>query len=618
MRGDKVMKQRWKYLISAMMVVLFLSSTTVYGGQRPSAELIARQNTSGSGSGVWVQSRHPGMAMDAPTGTDGGGPAIPRPSGTIVVVPVYNAFVSHNTTSVVVNDSVTFPGGSFSRITVTYFDTYVSNPFDTSFIVEVSNVQIMAGNTLELENTSVTENVTGYYSILHGKTSVLVTCPQFNPGYSSYLSVWFTFYSGTKTPQPNVVLPAFTSAGFPTPRNAFPVNVAIPFNVSKYANVTFPSNVTGAYINFYEQQNGNDEFWYTLQPPFREFRIFINGTLIGTVQPYPNIQTGGGDLFLWQPILGIGAELYPPHAIPLTPYLSLLHGTKTVQIQILQDENLWIRVALNFMLTTGNPVRSSRPTTSLHFLNSYVQSPSTNATTESIPFSAAYLNDSELVSEIFTSHGSQQTGAWNNASASMKTVTFRANSTIFDPSFNIVESTPYGTGLVYHQNFAMREYINTTYRTDNTFRGGTHGRTTVQIVTTVQKSEYIQVNGTDVFDILFTSPLSVLIGFNVTQVRDITVMTTVSTTTQSGSFSTSSAMVNDTVVNGSGAFLGTLNSEFEITSLIFNHAYTQKIVNSLALAGGQEISSFYLKEIAVNDSLTSRNGTMIYYQELRT
>lgn len=77
MRGDKVMKQRWKYLISAMMVVLFLSSTTVYGGQRPSAELIARQNTSGSGSGVWAQSRHPGLAMDAPTGTDGGGPAIP-------------------------------------------------------------------------------------------------------------------------------------------------------------------------------------------------------------------------------------------------------------------------------------------------------------------------------------------------------------------------------------------------------------------------------------------------------------------------------------------------------------------------------------------------------------
>ena len=269
----------------------------------------------------------------------------------------------------VVNNSVVFPTGSFSRITVTFFCTYVSNPFDTSFIVEVDNVQIIAGNTLELENTSVTQNVTDYYSILQGTASVLVTCPQFNPGYSSYLSAWFTFYGGTKAPQPNVVLPAFTSAAFPTPGNAFPVNVPIPFNVSRYANVTFPSDITNAYINFYEQQNGNDEFWYTFQPPFREFRIFINGTLVDTTQPYPNIQTGGGDLFLWHPILAIGAELYPPHVIQLAPYLSLLHGKQMIQVEVLQDENLWIRVALNFMITTGSPTKASVPATSFQFLN---------------------------------------------------------------------------------------------------------------------------------------------------------------------------------------------------------------------------------------------------------
>ena len=608
------MKHKWMCLITAVMVMLFLSSTMAFSGQRTNSELIARQNTAGNSSPIAANSRQLGIAMDAPTGSDGAGPAIPHPSGSVVVVPVYNKFVSHNTTSVVVNNSVPFPVGSFSKITVTYFDTYVSNPFDTSFIVEVNGVQIMAGNTLELENTSVTQNVTDYYSILQGTASVLVTCPQFNPGYSSYLSVWFTFYAGTKAPQPSVVLPAFTSVGFPTPKNAFPVNVPIPFNVSRYANVTFPSNVTGAYINFYEQQNGNDEFWYTLQPPFREFRIFINGTLIDTIQPYPNIQTGGGDLFLWQPILGIGAELYPPHVIQLAPYLHLLHGTKTIQIQVLQDENLWIRVALNFMLTTGNAVVSSvGPSTSLQFHNHYVQSPQTNTTSESIPFSAAYLNDSEFVGEVFTSHGSQRSTLWSNASTFRKTVTFRGNSTIFDPSLNIVESTPYGDGLVYHQNFAVYEYINTTYSTYSTYLATTHGQK-LQIVTTVQKSEYIQINGTDVFDIILSSPLSVLIGFNVTQVRDITTTTTVSLMSSAGSFTNSMTQVNDTIVNGTGAFLGTLNSKFELTSLLFNHAYTQKTVNSFAITDGQESASYYLKEIAVNDSLIARNGTLIYYQ----
>jgi hypothetical protein len=94
---------------------------------------------------------------------------VPHPRGTIVVVPVYNAFVSQSTISTVVNDSVTFPTGSFSRITVTFFDTYVSNPFDTSFIVEVSGTQLLVGNTLELENTSVTQNITQYYAILRGR-----------------------------------------------------------------------------------------------------------------------------------------------------------------------------------------------------------------------------------------------------------------------------------------------------------------------------------------------------------------------------------------------------------------------------------------------------------------
>lgn len=540
------------------------------------------------------------------------GPVIPHPSGTTVVVPVYNFFVSHDTTSSVTNNSVVFPTGHFSRITVTFFDQYISNPFDTSFIVTVDNVQMLAGNTLELENTSVTQNITEYSSLLSGNATVYETCPQFNPGYSSVLSVWFTFYNGTSPSEPNMVIPAFTSAGFPTPENAFPNNVPIPFNVSKSTNVTFPGNVTSAYLNLYEQQNGNDEFWYTLQPPFREFRVFINNTLVGTVQPYPNVQTGGGDLFLWQPILGIGAELYPPHAINLNPYLSLLNGKKQITIQVVNDENLWIRVAANFMLTTASgQAQSGHSSSILHFSDSYSQSPVTNLTTKSIPSSAAYLNDTQYVNETLFSSGVSQHGQISTFSSSVQSVSFFANSTEFDPSFNIVQDTSFGQALVYEQAFYMREYINTTSTNRVMLDHGLYGQMLSSTHTSVQK--YYQINGTLV-EYVVLSPFSVVIGFNVTQIKETNMHSAYQVL--EGHHYSRSIGFNNTFekVSGNGLFDAQLNSQNTITSLTYNHATTEKTVLNMHGSSGNGMSFYLLKEKAVNNSLVNRNGTLVYRQ----
>jgi hypothetical protein len=67
------------------------------------------------------------------------GPLVPAPLDAIVVVPVYATYVSHTTTSTIVNSSVLSPIGSYSRITATFFDQYISNPFDDSFIVQVND-----------------------------------------------------------------------------------------------------------------------------------------------------------------------------------------------------------------------------------------------------------------------------------------------------------------------------------------------------------------------------------------------------------------------------------------------------------------------------------------------
>ena len=544
------------------------------------------------------------------------GPLVPTPLDAIVVVPVYAAYVSHSTTSTIVNSSVFFPVGSYSRITVTFFDQYISNPFDDSFIVQVNDTQILAGNTLELENTSVTEAVTQYYSILQGPATVTSLSPQFNPGYASRLSTWFTFYGGKEASHPQTVIPAFTDISFPTPSNP-PVNVLIPYNVTRTTYVTFPDNVTSAYINLYEQQNGNDEFWYANEPPFREFRIYIGTQLIGTVEPYPNIQTGGGNLFLWQPILAIGAELYPPHQISLTPYLSLLHGKQQISIEVINDENLWIRTALNFLInTTSTSATYAGLVSQYAFTNNYIQTPPTNPITKSIPSSATYLNDSEYVNESISSSGISTVGGTMITASYDKTVTFFSNSSEFNPNVNIVIPTSTGFEIPIVEYFFLNETITelstTTYQYMDAQAHTPPGFMTV----TNFKQEYYQVNGTSTEYLYLNASgdlVSIGVGFNVTQVRIIQDLMTVSYDINGSYGSFSAFSYNDTQVVGLGFFVGTLNSESELTALTYNHAQTVKTISSHSEYNGHIVSFYLLYEEAVNNSLVNRNGQIIAY-----
>ena len=545
------------------------------------------------------------------------GPLVPAPLNAIVVVPIYAAYVSHNTTSTIVNNSVLFPIGAYDQITVTFFDQYISNPFDDSFVVLVNNTQILAGNTLELENTSAIEPVTQYYSILQGLASVTSLSPQFNPGYASRLSTWFTFYLGKEAQHPGTVIPAFTDIGFPAPVRDPKVNVLNPYNVSKSFNVTFPKNVATAYINFYEQQNGNDEFWYANEPPFREFRIYINGTLVGTVEPYPNIQTGGGDLFLWQPILAIGAELYPPHQISLMPYISLLHGTQNITVEVINDENLWVRSALNFMLnTTSSAVSAVIPSTFYNFSNNYTQSPMTNLTDLSIPSSTIYLNDTEYVNESLASVGAVITNESVTTASYDKKVVFFANSSEYNVCGDVIIPEQSGFLIPIVEYFYLSEttYEYTTTYTAYTTSGHFNGN---YIKTTNLKMEYYQINGTSTEDLFFNSSFgltAVGIGFNVTQIRVLEDQYVQSYDLNGTHGTERLTTYNDTSVQGQGYFVGQLNNENELTALLYNHAKTVKTIHSYTQYNGRLVSFYDLYEVAVNDSLVLRNGVIVTYR----
>ncbi len=526
-------------------------------------------------------------------------------SAPVTVMAINHEYVSHNTTAESYG-TVTFPSGPFSKIVVYYENFYVSNPWDYSYQVKVNGVQIAAGNTNESQNTTVQQDVTEYYSVIVGHTvNVTAYTAEWEPNYSAYQSVWFVLYPGAKPNVPNVVIPVPITKSFAPSKNAFPHNVLIPYNTSQVFNVTFPANVTSGHINFYALQNGNDEGWYANQPPFREFKVSINGTTVAEMWPYPNVQTGGWDLFLWQPITAIGALLDHPYTFNLDPYVSLLHGTKSVNITVVNNEDLWIRVALNFMLYTTNSTVNSTFTSRWTEMNVYNQTPATNMTTESIPTSAEWLNDSQLVKEDLNASSTTSYGSVVAKGNYNITNYFSAYSSEFDPSENIV--VPYGTGylLEYNQTFGYVDMINIT--TTGIITDG-------NVVTHTSSSEHLIYAVSMVFteDLVLShngSLVAIIIKDSAQQSRyEFDQLSRIT----NGKVYVRTIM-DDAALAGYGAFDGQIVNGV-ITKMYYNHASTFKteIHSDSVYDNGSMHSTGYERMLyAVNNSVISRDGIMI-------
>ena len=524
----------------------------------------------------------------------------------ITLVAFTNELVSHNTTTVS-SGYVNFPSGNFSEIELYYENIYKSNPWDYSYAIVLNGVEVASGNTYEMQNTTVSENITEYSSILLGRNvSVKAYTAEWEPGYAAYQSVWFVLYPGKRPANiPDVVVPVVNNIGIYTPKNPIPNNVLIPYNVSRLYNVTFPNNTTSGYLNLYALQNGNDEGWYSNQPPFREFVISVNGTIIARIWPYPNVQTGGWNLFNWQPIHAIGALLDKPYVFNLNPYAYLLKGRKVVNITVVNDEDQWIRVGLNFMLYTGGNY-TYHSWGYWNISNQYTQTPATNMTTESIPTNATWLNDSDYVWEHLTLVTDYNYSNFKVKEYENITNHVAAYSMMYDPNFNIVQ--PYGSGYLipFNQTFSYKDYINSTY-IQRTF----NSTGSYSISKYVSRIYYISMKFT--YDILLAkngSLSGIILSDNIVQQRFIQSNTIYDNNTD---IYVRTTLSND-IVSGSGGFEGVIVNGV-IVNLTYNYAYTTRIniyytyaswnLNAYSSSGYEQILE------AVNNSTVNRDGVLI-------
>ncbi len=528
-------------------------------------------------------------------------------STPIMLVAFQHELVSHNTTTVS-SGYVNFPNGNFSKIILYYENIYKSNPWDYSYAIVLNGVQVASGNTYEMQNTTVSENITDYYSILVGKNvSVKAYTAEWEPGYAAYQSVWFILYPGKKPATlPDKIVPVLNNTGIYTPKNPIPNNVLIPYNVTKTYTVVFPDNTTAGYLNLYALQNGNDEGWYANQPPFREFVISVNGTVIARIWPYPNVQTGGWNLFNWQPIHAIGALLDKPYVFNINPYAYLLRGQKVVNLTVVNDEDQWIRVGLNFMLYTGqNYTFSSSGNWTMN--NIYDQTPPTNLTSQSIPSNATWLNDTDYVWEHLAIKTIYYYPHYGTVEYENITNHVNAFSKMYDPSFNIV--LPYGSGyiILFNQTFSYKDYINTSYVQTIYNSTGIYKQS-------IYASMVYYISMKFTYDILLAKNgtiTGIIVSDNIIQQRFIQTNVIYQNNSQSYVRTTLS---ND-IVSGSGNFQGVIVNGV-IVNLTYNYAYTSRVNIYYTYATwtpGQQTSSYGYEQIleAINNSEVSRDGVLV-------
>ena len=247
--------------------------------------------------------------------------------------------------------------GPWSKIVLDFTGRVAGRQFDRLMNVWVGGSQVFQSTTPEPDPDGITWHVehdaTRYSSLFAQPAPIKVELQNYvDSTYTGviYGTLQVTYYQAT--------------ASYPAPEHPDQV-VGFPNADSSYfygpndvrsTDVTFPRNLTRAYLELYLKGNSCDEFWFGSQPDdyasqnglcgggaFREVQVSIDGQLAGVAWPYPFIFTGGVNPLLWRPIPAVNAFDMPPQVVDLTPYVGLLNDGQphTISLRVAHDGYYW-------------------------------------------------------------------------------------------------------------------------------------------------------------------------------------------------------------------------------------------------------------------------------------
>lgn len=214
---------------------------------------------------------------------------------------------------------------------------------------------------------SVTKDVSDYLPILSGPRVFTVTLANYlssiDTGIPSVsVSLWFYPGHGEAT---DIATPdSVVAIGTPGATSPVVVRASRPLQ----AQVTLPNDLTNVRLQLYAIAQSNEEFWWSLEPAFREVEISVDGKPAGVVWPFPSIYTGGVNPLLWRPITAIGTLDLPVYDVDLSPFAGLLGGQHTITINVTNNSGYWlIGGSLLFNENGGHPTTGSLLTDTLTF-----------------------------------------------------------------------------------------------------------------------------------------------------------------------------------------------------------------------------------------------------------
>ena len=133
------------------------------------------------------------------------------------------------------------------------------------------------------------------------------------------------------------------------------------------ATVTLPSDITSATLDLYAVGQIGDEFWWSLNPSFREIEVSIDGKPAGVVWPYPYVYTGGVNPLIWRPVTGIHTMDIPSYRLDLTPFAGMLGGTHTISLTVANNVGYWLAGGSLLLGTDGQATTGGVTTDTLSF-----------------------------------------------------------------------------------------------------------------------------------------------------------------------------------------------------------------------------------------------------------
>jgi hypothetical protein len=318
------------------------------------------------------------------------------------------------------------PSGPWAEVVLNYTGQADGGVYDSSYRMYVDQVPVLFGTTPEYGTWTVEQDLTEYSALLAGVTNLTFLLGAATTGGHFVTNLSLTFYpvpAGSDPPmEPTQFIPLWYS---------HTVNSSAP---SESERVTVPSDAVNATLELWAYGFGPDEFWYTELPSYRAITVASDGTALATEYPFPFVNTGGIDLFLWRPVTAVATLDDRPQVFDLTGALPLLEGTHNLSANVtgVTSGSDWM-VDGALVLYTDSKVTGATLQSYSALSNSTPERTVGSTTTESA--NASYVARSEIegadgdilvssvVRESFSSNISTTSGGqWENISQHARSV----------------------------------------------------------------------------------------------------------------------------------------------------------------------------------------------------